>query len=85
MNGGVYELNHLAVLPEWRHYGYGRRLLDFCKAKVRELSGEKISIGIVEENTRLKDWYASNGFIHRGIKKFEHQPFTAGFMEWRSN
>jgi GNAT superfamily N-acetyltransferase len=80
---GVYELNHLAVLSEWRHFGYGKKLLDFCKAKVREFGGYKITIGIVEENTRLKDWYAANGFIHTGTKKFEHQPFTAGFMEWK--
>ena len=81
---GVHELNHLAVLSEWRHFGYGKKLLDICKSKVRELGGNKISIGIVEGNTVLKDWYASNGFIHIGTKKFEHQPFTAGFMEWRA-
>jgi uncharacterized repeat protein (TIGR04076 family) len=79
---GAYELNHLAVLPEWRYFGYGTKLLDFCKEKVREFGGKKITIGIVEENTRLKNWYAANGFIHTGTKKFDHQPFTAGFMEW---
>lgn len=84
IGNGTYELNNLAVLPEWRHYGYGKKLLDFCKAKVRELGGGKITIGIVDENAILKNWYASNGFIHTGTKKFEHQPFTAGFMEWRT-
>ena len=82
MDDAVYELNNLAVLPEYRHLGYGKALLDFCKAKVREFGGNKITIGIVEENIRLKNWYAANGFIHTGTKKFEHQPFTAGFMEW---
>jgi hypothetical protein len=33
----------------------------------------------------LKDWYADNGFVHTGAKKFEHQPFTAGFMEWMAS
>lgn len=84
VGNGVYELNHLAMLPEWRHYGYGKRLLDYCKAKVRELGGNKITIGIVEENTVLKDWYTANGFVHTGTKKFDWQPFTAGFMEWRA-
>jgi N-acetylglutamate synthase-like GNAT family acetyltransferase len=82
MGQGVYALNNLAVLPEVRRSGYGRALLDFCKAKVRELDGKKITIGIVEENAVLKQWYAANGFIHTGTKKFDHQPFTAGFMEW---
>ena len=79
---GVYEMNDVSILPEWRHYGYGKRLLDFCKEKVKELGGNKITIGIVEENTVLKDWYAANGFIHTGTKQFEHLPFTVGYMEW---
>jgi len=40
-----------------------------------------ITIGIIEENTRLKEWYKAYGFVHTGTKKFEHMPFTAGFME----
>jgi ribosomal protein S18 acetylase RimI-like enzyme len=83
IDNGTYELNHLAVLPEWRHYGYGKKMLDFCKDKVRELGGNRITIGIVEENIVLKNWYITNGFVHTGIKKFDWQPFTAGFMEWK--
>jgi len=83
MGGGVYELNNISVLPEYRHFGYGKALLDFCKVKVREFGGNKITIGIIEENTVLKDWYAANWFIHTGTKRFEHLPFTAGYMEWR--
>ena len=78
----IYEPHNLAVLPEYRHKGYGKQLLDFCKAKVKELGGEKITIGIIEENTVLKNWYAENGFIHTGTKQFSHLPFMVGFMEW---
>ena len=83
LGGGVFELNNLGVLPEHRRRGYGKELLDFCKEKVKELGGCKITIGIIEENTVLRDWYAANGFVHTGTKKFDHMPFTAGFMEWR--
>jgi len=79
---GVYEIHNLAVLPEYRHKGCGKQLIDFCKAKVRELGGAKINIGITEENTRLKNWYAANGFVHTGTKKYDHMPITAGYMEW---
>jgi len=79
---GAYELHNLAVLPEHRHRGYGKQLLDYCKSKVRELGGCKITLGLIEENTVLKNWYAANGFVHTRTQKFEHQPFTAGFMEW---
>lgn len=75
-------LEKLAVLPPFRHLGYGRLLLDFAKEEVRRLGGSKISIGIIEENTQLKNWYLQNGFAHTGIKVFAHLPFTVGFMEW---
>lgn len=84
LSNGIFELNHLAVLPEWRHFGYGKLLLDFCKDKVKSLRGSKITIGIVAENTVLKCWYMVNGFTHTGTKKFDWQPFTAGFMEWEA-
>jgi predicted acetyltransferase/predicted GNAT family N-acyltransferase len=85
---GEYRLGKLAVLPEFRHNGYGRMLIDHCKttaateAAAEGLQGVKILISIIEENTVLKEWYAGHGFVHTGTKKFEHQPFTAGFMEW---
>lgn len=82
MSDRTYDMNDVSVLPEYRHYGYGKKLLDFCKTKVKKLGGSKITIGIVEENTVLKDWYAANGFVHTGTKKFDHLPFTVGFMEW---
>jgi ribosomal protein S18 acetylase RimI-like enzyme len=78
----IYEIHNLAVLPEYRRKGYGRRLLDFCKEKVKESGGGKIVLGIIEENTVLKNWYAENGFIHTGTKKFDFFPFTSGYMEY---
>jgi ribosomal protein S18 acetylase RimI-like enzyme len=77
----VYEIHHIAVLPEYRHKSYGKQLLDFCKAKVKEMGGIKITLGMIEENTMLKNWYAANGFIHIGTKRFTHLPFMVGFME----
>lgn len=85
MGGGIYELNHLAILPEWRHYGYGKMLLAFCKDKVCECGDNKIQLAFVEENTMLKNWYATNGFVHTGTKKIDGLPFTVGFMEWKAS
>ena len=81
-NDEIFVLHNLAVLPEYRHKGYGGQLLDFCKTKVKESGGSKITLGMIEENTVLKDWYTANGFIHTGMKWFRHMPFTVGFMEW---
>lgn len=75
------ELNTLGVLPEYRENGIGRRIIDFSKKYAREHNCRKIKISIVEENTILRKWYESLGFIHTGIKIIPDLPFTVGFME----
>ena len=76
-----YILEKLAVLPEYRHRGLGKKLFDYAQYKVREFHGRKILIAIIEENTVLKDWYLKNGCIHVGTMKYDRLPFTVGFME----
>ena len=64
-NNEIYYMEKLAILPEYRHKGYGK----------------KISIGIINENDILKKWYLSYGFIETETKVFKHLPFTVCFME----
>jgi diamine N-acetyltransferase len=78
---GHYNLKNVAIASKQRHMGFGVALLCFAKDKVLELGGKVIEIGIIEENAVLKDWYAANGFKHMGTRKFDHLPFTVGFME----
>ena len=80
---GNFELHNLAILPEYRHRGFGKRMLDFAKESVVSLGGASIRIGIIEESTVLKEWYIANGFTPTGAKKFDHLPFTSGYLEWR--
>lgn len=75
------ELHNLAVIPDCRHKGYGKCLLDYCETKAKEMNCNKMKIDIIEDNYILKDWYLKNGFIHLFTKKMEHLPFTVGFME----
>lgn len=78
---GECELNNLCVLPGYRHKGIGSALLDHAFQTAKDLQCIKMNIGIVEENTVLKAWYESFGFIHRGTKKFDHFPFTCGYLD----
>lgn len=79
-DGQTVELGRLAVLPEHRHEGGGALLLDYAKNRARALGAQQITIGIIEENTRLRRWYEAHGFVHTGTKHFDHLPFTVGFM-----
>lgn len=81
---GVFELRNLAVLPDYRHSGYGKALIDFCKKTVAEWGGKKIRLGMIAENERLKRWYFSQGFIQAGSQKNEKLPYSIAFMEWNA-
>jgi len=77
----VFYLERLAVLPEYRHKGYGRLLMDYTFKVVKKNSGKKISIGIINENVRLKKWYVDYGFKELEIKQYPHLPFDVCFLE----
>lgn len=81
LENNICELNNLCVSPEYRHKGIGEKLVSHAFRVAKELNCSKMNIGIVEENTVLKKWYESLGFIHTGTKKFDCFPFTCGYME----
>ena len=57
-------------------------MLNFAKETVKNLGGNTFKIGIIEESTVLKEWYITNGFVHIGTKKYDHLPFTSGYLEY---
>lgn len=75
------ELGSLAVLPEYRHKGYGRELILHAIEQARKAGFAKLNLSIVEENQVLRKWYERNGAVHLGTKKFDFFPFTCGYME----
>ena len=79
----TWELDHLAVLPEYRCQGIGAALLRYAMTVVAHNNGSIIKIGIIEENAQLKRWYEKFGFIATGTERFAHLPFTVGHMELR--
>ena len=77
----LYYMSNLAVLPEYRHKGYGEKLVEFVLDYVKSNKGEKVSLGMIDESAVLKNWYQQLGFEVTGTKNFEHLPFTVCFME----
>lgn len=77
----TYYMEKLAVLPEFRHLGIGKEIMDYVFSYVRSNGGQKVGIGIINENTVLKKWYERYGFKETGLKQFNHLPFTVCFME----
>ena len=75
------ELNNVAVLPDYRHKGIGKKLIDHAFSMAKELGCNVMNIGIVEENVMLREWYEKAGAIHVGTHKFDFFPFTCGYMK----
>ena len=74
-------MEKLCVLPHFRHNGYGKELMDSVFNYVRKENGNKVSIGIINDNMILKNYYIKNGFVEKNLKKFNHLPLTVCFME----
>lgn len=79
--GKLYYLERLAVLPPYRCCGHGGTLLEFALRETKSRGGEKVSIGIIDADTRLKEWYTRRGFKKTGTRRFDHLPFNVCFMD----
>lgn len=77
----LYYLNKLAVVPDQRHNGYGQQILEFVFEEIKQAGGGKISIGIINKNLVLKNWYIKFGFSETTIKNYPHLPFEVCMME----
>ena len=77
----TFYIEKLAVTPDYRHSGIGLQLMNFASERIKELGGKRISIGLIDANTPLKDWYSKQGYKVVEIKAFNHLPFDVCLME----
>jgi len=76
----VCYLQRLAILPQYRRKGYGKKLVNHIFEQARKNGANKLEIGIIAEDTKLTNWYGKFGFVMKGTKKFDHLPFIVAFM-----
>jgi N-acetylglutamate synthase-like GNAT family acetyltransferase len=81
-NSQVCYLERLAVLPNQRRRGFGKGLVEHTLSEARLLGVNYISIGIIAEQTELKNWYKKLGFVEGESKEFPHLPFRVTFMSY---
>jgi N-acetylglutamate synthase-like GNAT family acetyltransferase len=73
-------LERLAVLPEHRRNGCGKALVNHVFNQARKMGLQRIEIGMIAKDAKLKNWYRKFGFIVKGTKRFDHLPFEVAFM-----
>ncbi len=62
----IYYIERLAVNPNHRHHGFGDRLLNHAFDYIKGNEGTVASIGLMDNNTVLKELYKIKGFIETG-------------------
>jgi N-acetylglutamate synthase-like GNAT family acetyltransferase len=80
---GVCYLERLGVLPHQRRQGFGKALVHHVFSKAKLLGVRSVSIGIIAEDTELKNWYKRIGFIEGESKEFPSLPFRVTFMSYK--
>ncbi len=80
---GIFYLERLAVIPEARHRGIGKKLVLDSFQRIKKRGGSKVSIGVIDQHVVLKEWYKSLGFIEKKRKIIPHLPFDVCFMEYK--
>ena len=78
----VCYLERLSVLPEMRGKHFGIRLVQHGLECATSKGVSKVGIGIIDEQTELKEWYIQLGFVETQTKRFPHLPFTVCLMEY---
>ncbi|MEZ5401435.1 MAG: GNAT family N-acetyltransferase [Bryobacteraceae bacterium] len=74
---GEHELLNLAVAPEWRGRGVGRRLLEECVSR----SAGEMFLEVRESNSRAIALYESYGFRRTGVRPaYYENPVEAGIV-----
>ena len=79
-NQNIFYIEKVAVHPNFRNKGIGLELMNFATLRIMQLEGQEISIGLIDSNLILKEWYKTQGFIETGVKSYKHLPFNVCFM-----
>jgi ribosomal protein S18 acetylase RimI-like enzyme len=73
-------IEKLGVLPEKRYRGIGRAIMNFAMSEINKRGGHAVSIGIINKNEKLKNWYRNLGFVEYELKEYKHLPFIVCLM-----
>ena len=76
----VFYLERLSVLPQFRRKGFGEAMVNHALNEAKKRGAHLVEIGIISDQTELKEWYKKFGFSVKSETRFEHLPFKVTFM-----
>jgi N-acetylglutamate synthase-like GNAT family acetyltransferase len=84
-NSDVCYLERLAILPHQRRHGFGKALVTHALSQAKLLGVHRVNIGIIAQQTELKNWYREIGFVEQESKEFPHLPFRVTLVSYEVN
>jgi len=69
-NPDVCYLERLAVLPTQRRRGFGKALVNHVLLKGKLLGVHRVNIGIIAQQTELKNWYRELDSLSKRARNF---------------
>ena len=62
-------IDNIAVFPEYRKKGIGKKLLDALENKANETAAYFLTLEVRESNERARAIYEKFGFLNQGVRK----------------
>jgi ribosomal protein S18 acetylase RimI-like enzyme len=75
-----YLIERLATLPEYRHLGIGRKLMEFIENEIKNIGGKIAEVHVVDKNIILREWYRKLGYVEIRIDEIKTLPFNSCVM-----
>lgn len=83
---GEGEIQRIAVLPQHRRLGLGRKLMEAMLNLSRENQVEAVSLEVRTGNTAARRLYESYGFAEEAVRKgYYHNPTEDAVIMWNRN
>lgn len=60
-------INYLAISPDYRHQGYGTKMMTYGEAALLALGCPKVNLQIRSENTDIVQFYAAIGYVQEPV------------------
>jgi ribosomal protein S18 acetylase RimI-like enzyme len=76
----IYFIERLATLPEYRHSGIGKKLMNFIENRIVEIGGKIAEIHVVDKNIVLREWYKKLNYLEIRIDEIKTLPFNSCVM-----
>jgi N-acetylglutamate synthase-like GNAT family acetyltransferase len=76
----IYFIERLATLPEYRHSGVGKNLMQFTENRIKEIGGKIAEIHVVDKNTTLREWYKKLDYVEIRVDEIKALPFNSCVM-----